>query len=295
MKQRFATEPSLREHFYGVDFSGARLAGQAIWIAHAVKSNSGRLALRSLQRLDRLAGTADRDMALAELVRRVQETTDAVWGLDFPFGMPIEIFPDEHTWADQFEFVASFGADAVACGHECVRRARALKTPVADRTAFHVRRLTDMEARTPFDTFHYRIIRQTFFGIRHVLEPIRHDRETAVLPFQYEKWNSAERIVVETCPSSVLKRLGLPHQLYKQPEGGPLTTVRKNRRREIVVGLSELIDIDDSQRLVIMRNAGGDALDAVLAAVGTCDAMGRVDHDAIQGHARYPREGYVYF
>jgi hypothetical protein len=43
-----------------------------------------------------------------------------------------------------------------------------------------------------------------------------------------------------------------------------------------------------------MRNAGGDALDAVLAAVGAAQAWRSADHRVIARHARYPREGRLY-
>ena len=33
----------------------------------------------------------------------------------------------------------------------------------------HIRRLTDREAKAPFDCYHYRIIHQTFYGMRDVL------------------------------------------------------------------------------------------------------------------------------
>src|SRR5947209_540221 len=65
-------------------------------------------------------------------------------------------------------------------------------------------------------TFHYRIIYQTFYGMRDVIGPLRRTRGTAVLPFQYRKLRTAKRVLVESCPSSSLKRLGLPHQNYKQ-------------------------------------------------------------------------------
>jgi hypothetical protein len=43
-----------------------------------------------------------------------------------------------------------------------------------------------------------------------------------------------------------------------------------------------------------MRNGGGDALDAVIAAVGAAQAWHLADHPAIARHPRYPREGRLY-
>src|SRR5262245_32898379 len=130
--------------------------------------------------------------------------------------------------------------------------------------------------------------------MRDVLGPLRRDRATAVLPFHYPRLGAARRVLVEACPASTLKRLGLPHQNYKQPLGGPLTLKRRQARRTILDGLSAFVAIPDPQRRVIMRNGGGDALDAVLAAVGAAQAWELADHRHVARHQRYSREGRLY-
>ena len=149
-------------------------------------------------------------------------------------------------------------------------------------------------ARAPFDPYHYRIIYQTMHGMHSVLRPLRRDRATAVLPFHYARLESADRVLVEACPASTLKRLGLPAQNYKQPAGGPLTRRRRGVRRTIMAGIASLLRIGDRDHRVMMRDPGGDAIDAVLAALGAAQAFAAVDHDAIARHARYPREGHLY-
>jgi hypothetical protein len=119
-------------------------------------------------------------------------------------------------------------------------------------------------------------------------------RHTAVLPFQYRRLATARRVLVEACPGSTLKRLGLPHQNYKQPEGGPLTRKRLATRRAILDGLAGHVTFDEAQRRVIMRNGGGDALDAVIAAVGAAQAWETANHRVIARHPRYPREGRLF-
>lgn len=296
------------EQYFGVDFSGARAAGRNIWVARCEPASGGDkpsvvgtvdlpppLALQSLDRLEALAGTAERTPALAHLVRLMQSSSAALWGCDFPFGLPVELFPDGHRWPAAFDFLNGYADDAYRCGLECVRRAKRLKTRIAGyRTALHVRRTTDVEAKAPFDTFHYRLIYQTFFGMRDVIGPLSRTAKTAVLPFQYRRLPTAERVVVECCPSSVLKRLGLPHQNYKQPAGGPLTRVRKRTRHRLLAALAEYVDIGPQFRRVMMRNPGGDALDAVIAAVGAYRAIHSADHAAIAKHPRYRHEGHLY-
>jgi hypothetical protein len=143
------------ERIYGVDFSGAKKAGDAIWVAELVPSKAA-LRLNSLRSLTSRCGTAEREEALRHLVGLVLASEQALWGFDFPFGMPVELFPAGTPWAEQFAFLAEWGEDAYGCGLECVRRA----TELFRRK--HLMRASDTEARTPFDTFHYRLIYQTF-------------------------------------------------------------------------------------------------------------------------------------
>lgn len=275
------------ESVYGVDFSGAKLAGENIWIARLALSPSGS-ELIELSRLRTLCGAADRAAALAHLIQLIAESRQALWGMDFPFGLPIELLPAKSRWPDQLRLVSQW-PDAYALGLECVRRARALGGPM------HIRRTTDNEARTPFDCYHYRIIYQTYHGMRDVLAPLSRSPGTAILPFQYRRLSGAARVIVEACPGSTLKRLGLPHQNYKQPAGGALTTVRRETRHAILRGLDRLVHITSAHRRIIMRNGGGDALDAVIAAVGALDGWLAADHAAIARHSRYSLEGRLYF
>jgi hypothetical protein len=139
-----------------------------------------------------------------------------------------------------------------------------------------------------------RLFYQTFFGMRDVLGPLRLTRHTAILPFQYRRLATARRVLVEACPTSTLKRLGLPYNNYKQPEGGPLTPKRLKTRRAILDGLANHVRLDDRQHRLMMRNGGGDAMDAVIAAVGAAQAWEATDHQMIARHPRYPREGRLF-
>jgi hypothetical protein len=276
---------------YGVDFSGAKLAGRNTWMAQ-IEAAGGRrrppYRLTELARLEKLCGTAERAPALAHLAGLIAASEQALWALDFPFGLPIEVMEPGIPWRSQFDFLCAWGEDAYGAGLECLRRAQALGGPN------HIRRLTDTEAKAPFDCYHYRIIYQTFHGMRDVLDPLARVRRTAILPFHYRRLPTARRVLVEACPSSTLKRLGLPHNNYKQPEGGPLTRKRRRTRRAILDGLTSHVTIADSHRRVIMRNGGGDALDAVIAAIGAAQAWQTCDHDHVARHPRYPREGRLY-
>ncbi|HEV3469396.1 MAG TPA: hypothetical protein VG148_08765 [Pyrinomonadaceae bacterium] len=241
-----------------------------------------------LARLEDLCGTAERGAALGHLVELIAGSEGALWALDFPFGLPVEVMGEGARWGRQFEFLREWGEDDYGVGLECIRRAENLGR------GKHIRRLTDIEEKAPFDPYHYRIIYQTFYGMRDVLGPLRRRRRTAILPFQYRRLANARRVLVEACPASTLKRLGLPHQNYKQPEGGPLTPKRRRTRKIILDGLARHVSLPDTDRRRIMRNGGGDALDAVLAALGAINSWRLSDHDSIARHRRYPREGRLY-
>jgi hypothetical protein len=276
---------------FGVDFSGAKLAGRNTWLARMEPPGRGhdrRWRLADLACLESLCGTGERTAALGHLVERIGATHQALWALDFPFGLPVEIMETGASWPDQLDLLRTWGEDAYGLGAECLRRAKDLGGPN------HIRRQTDAEAKTPFDCYHYRIVYQMFYGMRDVLAPLAGMRRTAVLPFQYRRLGSAQRVLVEACPGSTLKRLGLPHQNYKQPAGGALTALRRRTRRTLLAGLARHVVFDDSQQRVMMRNGGGDALDALIAAVGGLQAWQNCDHRLIARHPRYPREGRLF-
>ncbi len=284
----------------GVDFSGAAQAGKNAWIAEIQVSEDGGspsrtqpLKLVDLQPLGRAAGDPARDIVCKYLAEKILESRQALWGMDFPFGLPIELGLGD--WEDQIRHVTDFEGDAQSYGRHLVQIARGLGD------SMHIRRATDQETRTPFDCYHYRIIYQTFHGMRDVLGRIAGDAQTLVLPFDSKRLDRGElqvsdvhRIVLEACPSSTLWQMSLPRQKYKQPGGKPPDEVRRKNRREILAALKPTVEISPYRRKVMMDNPGGDALDAVLAAVGVWAAWYRDDHVKIADHPRYRLEGRVY-
>lgn len=279
------------DHVVGVDFSGARLSGLNAWISRTeVLPDRERLKLVQLSPLGKLAASDDRDDVNAFLVQQVERSQASLWGFDFPFGLPIEL--KLGTWTRQLQSIGRFDGDARKYGHFLVDRTRQISQ------AMHLRRVTDRETQTPFDCYHYRIIYQTFHGMRDVLRTLYAGPETAVLPFQFNKLDDAaspvKRVVVEACPSSTLKRLGLPHRMYKQAGGKPPTAEQIAVRKTILATVGKFVDVTPAQRKVMLANPGGDALDSLLAAVGVFQVAMTDDHQAIAKHPRYRREGRVY-
>lgn len=73
---------------YGIDFSGAKDAGNKIWIASGVPQGD-KLLIQGCFRARKLSKAGkDRDLCLAALVNLVKSIRNAAFGFDFPFGLP---------------------------------------------------------------------------------------------------------------------------------------------------------------------------------------------------------------
>ena len=298
----------------GVDFSGASKSGKTAWMAKFEADWSAEtLKLVQLASLGKLAGSDERSAVCSYLAEQISASQDTLWAMDFPFGLPIELGGDD--WMAQLDMVLSFEPDG-GSGNPAAAFGRQLSVTAREIVSNgRIRRKTDVETSTPFDSYHYRIIYQTFHGMRDVLLPISKTPGTAVIPFQYHKMESASRIVVESCPSSSLKYWGLPHSRYKQSGGKPPTSVHRSNRTLIMRGihaLPKLFSVKDfsgnaenriipsspsissHRRRVIMQDSGGDALDAVLAGLGGWRAFHSTNHTDALLDNRYRSEGRVY-
>ncbi len=287
---------------FGVDFSAARDAGSHIWICRAHPGSDG-IRVESVDPLSELPGGAvDREVALPALVQKVTESPRSAWGFDFSFGLPQAILgalaPGVSRYGDQLGVVAGF-AQADTLRAQCIG-----VSPDAE-----LRRRTDDEASTPFSPYNLRIYKQTFHGLTEVVRPLHARPEVAVLPFDalpQAGVQPGERLpfnraasgtvphiyLLEVCPASVLAKLGYPTRGYK---GGsePATETRQGI-------LSRLIDdglvrpMSRAQRNRVIDDEEGDALDAVLAAVGAWRGTRDYDHAALRADPMYGLEGFVY-
>ncbi len=287
---------------FGVDFSAARDAGRHIWICRAHPGSNG-VRVESIDPLSELPGGAvDRETALPALVQKVTESPRSAWGFDFSFGLPREILralaPGVLRYSDQLAVVAGFGqADALRA--QCIG-----VSPDAE-----LRRRTDDEASTPFSPYNLRIYKQTFHGLTEVVRPLRSRPEVAVLPFDALPQAGAETgerlpfnraasgtvphiYLLEVCPASVLAKLDYPTRGYKGG-GEPATEARQGILRRLIDD-SQLRPMSRAQRNRIIDEEDGDALDAVLAAVGAWHGTRDYDHAALRSDPMYSLEGFVY-
>ncbi|MBM3488334.1 MAG: hypothetical protein FJX67_17155 [Alphaproteobacteria bacterium] len=266
---------SARTRFLSVDFSAARDAGHAIWIATG-EADGDRLVVTALVSAAALPD-GGRDAAAAHRALRaaLAGAGEAIAGLDFPFGLPRALVP-ERSWT---EFAAAF-----ATRYGDAETFRAAMRRAADER--ELKRRTDIAARVPFSAYNIRLYRQTWYGIAAVLAPLRTADAIRVVPM--EAVVSGKPAVVEASPASTLKAAGL----YTPYKGAG----RRDARRRILAGLGALglAPLAPSFARIAVENPGGDALDAVIAALATFRARAGPDLERARD-ATEAVEGRVYF
>lgn len=261
---------------YGVDFSGASMAGRKIWIARGVPAEHG-LRLEACYRAQELPdGGPQRTAALTALRQLIAREGDTCFGLDFPFGLPRSLV-EEPDWE---AFIARFAerfSDARHFRSACIQAAGGRE----------LKRLTDRESQTPFCCYNLRLYRQTYYGLREVLAPLVRDGLACVLPMQAARPGRAW--LLEICPASALKQYGL----YRPYKGRG--AAQAAARQQLVVELEgQGVLLDDAQRRAVVDDCDGDALDSLIAAWSVWRALQRPAGLAVNSHPAYGCEGYVY-
>lgn len=262
----------MNRRIFGVDFSGARDAGRRIWISELAAHANG-FALADCRPAEELPGSGrDRASALAALRGFIAGRQNGIFGCDFPFSLPREV-AGAHPWDS---FIAGFDhPDEDAFRAECCRLSPGREP----------KRPTDYESKTPWCAFNIRLYRQTYWGLAGLLRPLVRARQAVVLPMQASEPGKAW--LIETCPASVLKHLSWRGS-YKEP-------ALRRERRAILALLHErgrLAPLSASLEKRIVEDAGGDALDSVIASLAAAAALKQVAGGA--DRAGYP-DGKVYF
>lgn len=268
-----------KHRVYGVDFSGAAKAGERIWVAGG-SPRDHHLWIDRCQRGDTLPGSGpERTRCLKALVAFIAHDASAIFGCDFPFGLPAELVRKmgaANRWQDFLRGFAAAFATAEDFRAFCLRAAggRELKRP------------TDVACRTPFAAYNLRLYRQTYYGLRDVLYPLVAQQLACVLPMQQR--SAGRPWVIEVCPASTLKRLAV----YKPYKGRK--PQHRAARAAILARLEEGGDValaSPALREAILNDPGGDALDSVVAAVATFRSLAVLDASGGQDGGV---EGYVY-
>jgi hypothetical protein len=151
-----------------------------------------------------------------------------------------------------------------------------------------LKRRTDRETQTPFSAYNLRLYRQTYFGIRDVIGPLLQSGSAWFAPMEDRR--AGKPCVAEICPASTLKR----HGLYR-PYKGTLPE-RVTGRRNILSSIEEKSGVqfkDPRFRDIMLSEAGGNALDSLIAAWAIC-AMRGTPRVLETGESDYRLQGRVY-
>jgi hypothetical protein len=267
-----------RSRVHGVDFSGAAEAGRKIWIASGIIQGDS-LRIDDCRRAETLPGSGrDRELALNALRDFIAYERDAVFGLDFPFGLPCGVMAYD-SWD---RFVHAF--PTVYPTPEMLRKA--CRRAARGR---ELKRVADVECHTPFSPYNLRLYRQTYFGIRDVLSPLVRSRSVSVLPMQRAQKGRAW--LLEICPASTLKK----SNRYAPYKGR--TADRRATRERMLAWMHATCSVsvhDSTLRSTISDDSDGDALDSVIAALAVFRALRDPARLAADGNEAYRIEGYVY-
>ena len=252
------------------------MAGRKTWIARGAADEHS-LRLEACFRAQELPGAGPQRMAALTALRRlIAREASACFGLDFPFGLPQALVEGIGWEAFITEFPERF-KDAQQFRLACIRAAQGRE----------LKRVTDLESRTPFCGYNLRLYRQTYYGMREVLAPLVRDGLVCVLPMQPAL--SGRAWLLEICPASTLKHFGL----YRPYKGRGMAQAAA--RQQLVAGLEQSgLRLDDTQRRAAVADHDGDALDSLIAAWSVWRALERPAGIAVNTHPAYGCEGYVY-
>lgn len=267
------------EWIFGVDFSGARDAHRLIWVARCKPDGHG-LVVLDCAPVREIRGARDRGAALMSLRKLVASEPDGLFGMDFPFSVPQEMW----LGGDWVTFASTFTqrwTDPV------MFRKRMLELTGRKEP----KRRIGEDAKTPFCSVNLRIFRQTYYGIGRVLGPLLHYSKARVLPFQ--RYEPGVATVIEVCPASTRGSIGIKSAGYKGR-----TSACADKRADVLRKLEGEFGVrisNETLRERIVSDQGGDALDSVIAARAVLSAL---QHGDLTTEARDDVEavkGRVYF
>ena len=139
--------------------------------------------------------------------------------------------------------------------------------------------------KTPWCAFNIRLYRQSYHGMAELLRPLVIEGKALVLPMQMPA--AGLPWLIETCPASALRHFGWRGS-YKGAALG-------DQRRQILRRLTEaglLRPLPRTLQKLVIDDPGSDALDSIIAALATSQALGdlaagRGDGDVLEGRVYY--------
>ena len=168
--------PSL---IYGIDFSGAQDAGRKIWIAEGINEKDKLLIRKCLRAKDLPGSGINLTRCLPALRDFIKQNQDAAFGLDFPFGLPKDLFPQD-SWK---EFILKFPS-LYSSPEDLKEKCKSRTLQITSGRRRELKRKTDEKSKTPYSPYNLRIFKQTYYGITKILYPLVHESLASVLPME---------------------------------------------------------------------------------------------------------------
>jgi len=202
-----------------------------------------------------------RESELGESLVSFLARAGCVVGIDAPLSLPADMM--DGGWEQWARGFASRFPNADAFRADCRRR-----------SAYENKRAVEREAKVPFASWNLRLFKQTWRVMSEIVGPLVRDGSAVVAPQQSPR--PGLTTLIEVCPASTLQRRGV-----RVPYKGQAAELRAAREELARVFDAPSIAVDD---------AGGDALDAVIAARVAAEALRAGDW-----REPVPGEGRIYF
>lgn len=148
MKVKTMQNSSPISFIYGIDFSGSQEACKKIWICESVPTDEG-LQIQKCWNIKEKYGNISLNSSLEVLAKFIASSPRALFGLDFPFGLPESLL--------------------IETGWETFKEPK---------------RTTDKERSAPWSPINLKLYKQTYYGINSILYPLIRDSSASILPMQ---------------------------------------------------------------------------------------------------------------
>ncbi len=265
----------------GLDFSGASDAANHIWLTIGNLQSNNQPVIDEIFPLYQLTNPITNRAESYRVLRKfIANSQDTITGLDFPFGLPERLCPEEN-WESLVQKFGDHFSSPEAFRSYCR----------SHQNHRELKRRTDIDARAPFSPYNLRLYRQTFYGIRDVLSPLIQREAVCVLPMQPA--HPEKPWVVEVCPACFLKRRG-----WYFPYKGRADS-RKRHRQKLLKILTKNFFIkfnNDQMKNTLIENDPGDALDSLIAFLILAEILqtpGRFFPESLT--PTHLKEGYIYY
>jgi hypothetical protein len=270
-------ENNMQDFGIGIDFSGGKHAARKTWLAKVTRNK----ASRNLKVVELRNG-----LTYDDIIDSLESHPTSIALLDFPFGLAKTTC--ENLGVTQGSIDAIWEAVArLKSADEFQIKAKANQK--GKGTELPHKRKIDLLFKTPFAPINLRMYKQTYFGFTKVLHEIRRRKlAIRIAPWDLTCKEAFVPFIAEGCPASFLKAIGLPSSGYKSAE--------PTGRAKLLVELKQRFDlvIDDDRTNLIIEDSEGDALDALILAIGAIEIRQAEVEQSLQFLADYPTEGYVY-